>query len=529
MMEQAFLRDILEQPDDDVARLAYADWLLEQDDPASAARGEFIQIQCRLARRGEGSAGWDQWSEETAVLAARPHLEAREKELLAAHGASWAQPVRALVEHYEFRRGFVARVALSGPNFLKNAAELFQRAPVQEVRLTGLNPVVRSVAQVPELGRVSALDLSRCYLGSAGVRLLLASPYLRRLRILDLSQNMVGLPGVQALAASPYLAQLTALNLGNNHLNMETVRILTGSPYWGSVQTLNLQGNAAIDAQAREFLTGALVGEPDPVLLSSVLRKISDQPEREYSNAHVRALVERARANPEQAVAVLNEGLRDSRRKVRAAAAQFLSRLGQSAEPSLPGLVQRLHEHNANVRGNVGPALARLLPGLPDGLQEWLCVLANPLVGPMANLRAALESPRLPESVRQGLAEVCARRARWWAGITGHGELQAPSPAHEPSDRRSVWEVYTPHSEAQIRRPQSLWEAAQDLASLAEQAAVRHLSPGQQESRRREAARGKEYAWLLARLCELLQAAPLPPSSPRSGSMLGCWPGCASC
>jgi hypothetical protein len=308
---------------------------------------------------------------------------------------------------------------------------------------------------------------------------------------------------VQALAASPYLAQLTTLNLESNYLPLEALRVLTASPYWGSVRTLNLRGNAAIDAQAREFLTGALAGEPDPVLLRSVLQ-ISSQPERDYTNAHVRALVERVRADPDRAVAVLNEGLRDARRKVRAAAAQFLSRLGEPAAQGLPGLVQRLHERNANVRANVGPALARLLPALSDELQEWLCVLANPLVGPMANLRAALlpsgGPPRLPESVRRGLAAVCARRAVWRARHAGQSEDRAPDPATLPADGRSVW------------------QAAQNLASLAEQAVVRHLSSDQEESRRREAARDKEYAWLLARLCELLQATPLPPSPPRARS-----------
>ena len=32
-LEDAFLQAILETPDDDLPRLAYADWLEEQDDP----------------------------------------------------------------------------------------------------------------------------------------------------------------------------------------------------------------------------------------------------------------------------------------------------------------------------------------------------------------------------------------------------------------------------------------------------------------------------------------------------------------
>ena len=48
--EDAFLQDILENHDEDTPRRVYADWLLDRDDPVSAARGEFIHAQCDLAR-----------------------------------------------------------------------------------------------------------------------------------------------------------------------------------------------------------------------------------------------------------------------------------------------------------------------------------------------------------------------------------------------------------------------------------------------------------------------------------------------
>jgi uncharacterized protein (TIGR02996 family) len=45
----AFLRAIIEHPDDDGPRLVYADWLDEQ---GQAARAELIRVQCELARLG---------------------------------------------------------------------------------------------------------------------------------------------------------------------------------------------------------------------------------------------------------------------------------------------------------------------------------------------------------------------------------------------------------------------------------------------------------------------------------------------
>ena len=45
----ALLDAVRDDPDDDLPRLAYADWLMEQPSEAEQGRGEFIQLQCRLA------------------------------------------------------------------------------------------------------------------------------------------------------------------------------------------------------------------------------------------------------------------------------------------------------------------------------------------------------------------------------------------------------------------------------------------------------------------------------------------------
>lgn len=51
-----FLHSILEQPDDDVLRLAYADFLQERGGEESAARGEFIQVLAQRAGQNPGAA-----------------------------------------------------------------------------------------------------------------------------------------------------------------------------------------------------------------------------------------------------------------------------------------------------------------------------------------------------------------------------------------------------------------------------------------------------------------------------------------
>jgi uncharacterized protein (TIGR02996 family) len=81
--EPALLAAIRAHPDDDTPRLAYADWL---DDAGLAARSEFVRVQVQLARLPDHDP-------------ARPALEDREHDLLAAHEPAWlGVPPDALTE-----------------------------------------------------------------------------------------------------------------------------------------------------------------------------------------------------------------------------------------------------------------------------------------------------------------------------------------------------------------------------------------------------------------------------------------------
>src|SRR5438477_5170948 len=114
MDDDAFLQVVLDRPDDDAPRLVYADWLEERGDP----RGEFIRVQCELARL-------------PADDPRRPELEGREKALLDAHRDAWLAPLRGLGADVEFRRGFVERLTLTAEQFLADPDAVFGRAPVR--------------------------------------------------------------------------------------------------------------------------------------------------------------------------------------------------------------------------------------------------------------------------------------------------------------------------------------------------------------------------------------------------------------
>src|SRR4051812_37830160 len=109
---EAFLQAILEDTEDDVARLVYADWLDEQGGP----RGEFIRAQVRMHQVSPDSPRWralyerqEQLIVSSRWLAGLPSLP----------GVSWGR----------FERGFVRLVYFSNwEAFRANAEGAFAAA-----------------------------------------------------------------------------------------------------------------------------------------------------------------------------------------------------------------------------------------------------------------------------------------------------------------------------------------------------------------------------------------------------------------
>src|SRR5205807_8243126 len=99
--DDAFLRAIIDSPDDDGPRLLYADWLEERGDP----RGEFIRVQCAIAVADPGDPRFAE-------------LRLREGQLLAAHASEWARPLPGRARSWVFRRGFVEEVTIDVDAFL---------------------------------------------------------------------------------------------------------------------------------------------------------------------------------------------------------------------------------------------------------------------------------------------------------------------------------------------------------------------------------------------------------------------------
>jgi uncharacterized protein (TIGR02996 family) len=279
-MHDAFLSAVVESPDDDLPRLAYADWLDENGQPE---RAELIRVQCEMART-------ERWTPRHAELSARSDAL-----LSPANLREWAVPLGFQPYPNNFGRGFVERDCFAPSRFLALAPAIFERAPLRQVDLmtpdaggdtyTGVNSaaeerlreeVVASAALAParelvlfDLGPKTASRLARSphlarleklglYGGPAADALeVIASGRLTGLRGLTLSAHNDPPPesprdgGVAALERSDLAPRLTELCLIDLHVTAAGAACLA-SGRWAALRRLYLDddaiGNAGVAA-----------------------------------------------------------------------------------------------------------------------------------------------------------------------------------------------------------------------------------------------------------------------------------------
>jgi len=205
--EAALLRTIRETPDDDTARLVFADFIQEEGD---ADRGEFIRVQVALARLPEDDS-------------ARRELEDREHILLAENEARWlgVPPDADGLTEWEFERGFLNEVAAT-PNFMLNeGADLCAAHPVRRWRVQcsqqDMGEDLRLAGQRPWFRRLESLDLAGWFEGIGELERFLVRADFERLRELDLTDrpDLAELPTV--LERAPWRDRLKILRVGGRY------------------------------------------------------------------------------------------------------------------------------------------------------------------------------------------------------------------------------------------------------------------------------------------------------------------------
>ncbi len=193
---------VVQAPEDDAPRIAYAEAIASTDPD----RAELIRLQVALAR-------WRRAHEDPPE---RLDASLRARILLDRHQPAWEADVRPLVAGCAFLRGFVELVELDAGRFLATAPELYRRAPILHLVLTGVKPVAAELFASPRLARIASLTLLRNRLDDTDVEELARSPHLGRLRWLDLGLNSVGAGGLEAVAASDRLPLLGYLGFSGN-------------------------------------------------------------------------------------------------------------------------------------------------------------------------------------------------------------------------------------------------------------------------------------------------------------------------
>jgi len=244
--EAALLRAIRETPEDDTARLVYADLVEEEGDPD---RGEFIRVQIALANTPETDP-------------ARRALEDREHELLAEHESRWlGVPTDSDgLTAWQFVRGFVDDVSAT-PNFMLNeGSDLCAVNPVRRWR------VQSSQQEMPEdlleagrrswFSRLEAINLTDWFQSIGELERFLTRSDFARLRELDLTDchGFDDLPEI--LDRTDFRGRLKVLRIGGGHIGtfLDTqmlARVLTPS----QLTELSVRSCGLDAADARRLLS----------------------------------------------------------------------------------------------------------------------------------------------------------------------------------------------------------------------------------------------------------------------------------
>jgi len=215
-------RAVIERPDDDAPRQAYAAWMAGQDHAFARTIGAFMGAQLRVAQafrsnpRAEVST-LRSWRGDTAFVST---ADFRAGDSLRPWFLDDLDPMISLglVGWPQVYRGFVERVAVRALRFLQMADELFRLAPIRHLVMIGVPEVVDQLAACPHLGRIRSLSLTRYGreddLTDDVLQRLIASPHLGKLAHLRLvDQEQLTPRAYEDVVAAPTLPHLSSFEV----------------------------------------------------------------------------------------------------------------------------------------------------------------------------------------------------------------------------------------------------------------------------------------------------------------------------
>ncbi len=237
----ALLAAIIAYPDEDTPRLAFADWLQENDDPD---RGEFIRIEVELSRTPP-------ITEEDERR--RQVLFSRREDLLRLYRKKWLEPFIPHARNPAFERGFVSSLEITLENFLEQAPRWFSITPLRGAKFTygselersetSSMPYLESLFDSPFLPKLELVDLEECNLSPDHIDRFAECGNLPRLKELRLARNDIGNRGAEKIAGMRQLSALESLDLVGNGISDRGARAIAQSPYLGGLKELRITRN----------------------------------------------------------------------------------------------------------------------------------------------------------------------------------------------------------------------------------------------------------------------------------------------
>ena len=242
--EEPLLRAIVANPEDDLRRLVYADWLDERGRPQDVARAEFIRLQCEREQLSPGSGlttqemallDWEHewsWYLPEGLRAGRRyqrgfpyHVECSADSLIAAwHAGLMLVPVESLTLN-------ISHVSIDWMT-LDPPAVMF---PLQALSIRCHSPVgselLQQLIRFGPYPRLQSLGIHDPYLGDNVFDSIEPDPNFPALLQLDLRGCNIGDEGAERLAVSLWTTRLEQLVLAENaisHNRVEWLRTVYG-------------------------------------------------------------------------------------------------------------------------------------------------------------------------------------------------------------------------------------------------------------------------------------------------------------
>lgn len=244
-----FLAAIIAEPDDDLPRLVFADWLEENGD---SDRAEFIRLQC---------------------LAEREILQdvdrVRVAQLLADNRSRWNIP--GIPGSQTFRRGFVEHLHISADDLIAHSNRIATVSPVVGLRLSVAAGRTSALVQIDWLARLQRLEIFNDGMGPR-LREWFRPGAFPLLRSLSLRNNRLWSDYVAILAGlAEHLPRLERLDLSGNPIGDEGPAHLAAAPSLAGLRELILASDG-IDEEFRIGPTGAAaLARPTPFRLRSLV------------------------------------------------------------------------------------------------------------------------------------------------------------------------------------------------------------------------------------------------------------------